>query len=150
MKKSGCDGCSRRSVLKGLGIAALGPFVLQGCQPGSNLPTGTATTSGSMLTIDVTLTANAVLAMAGGALLIDSDKDTLVVIRESATTVIALSAVCTHAGCLIDFDVAGAQLTCPCHGSIFSESGAVVQGPANSPLASYAAALSGTTISVTL
>ena len=45
----------------------------------------------------------------------------------------ALSAICTHAGCTVDYQ--GGLLACPCHGSQFSAAtGAVLQGPATVPL----------------
>jgi cytochrome b6-f complex iron-sulfur subunit len=44
----------------------------------------------------------------------------------------AMTAVCPHKQCVVD---PGADtLQCPCHGSAFDLDGAVVQGPASSPL----------------
>jgi Rieske Fe-S protein len=46
----------------------------------------------------------------------------------------AFSAVCTHVGCLVN-KVANGTIDCPCHGSQFKvTNGAVVTGPAPSPL----------------
>jgi Rieske Fe-S protein len=45
----------------------------------------------------------------------------------------AVSAVCTHLGCIVA--QAGRGFACPCHGSKFAATGKVVQGPAPSPLA---------------
>jgi len=46
----------------------------------------------------------------------------------------AFSAVCTHVGCLVN-KVANGTIDCPCHGSEFRiTTGAVVTGPAPSPL----------------
>jgi Rieske Fe-S protein len=46
----------------------------------------------------------------------------------------AISAVCTHLGCIAKRQEDG-QFLCPCHGSVFTVSGKVVAGPAPSPLA---------------
>ncbi|GAB2467321.1 Rieske (2Fe-2S) protein [Jatrophihabitans fulvus] len=53
--------------------------------------------------------------------------------KTSATAVACFSNVCTHQGCSVAPD--GKQLACPCHGSTFNaETGAVLGGPAPSPL----------------
>lgn len=48
----------------------------------------------------------------------------------------ALSAVCTHKGCLVRWDKRKGELSCPCHGSAFDLNGNVKRGPAPKPLAS--------------
>lgn len=48
------------------------------------------------------------------------------------------TATCTHAGCTVS-GVAERRITCPCHGSQFAiTTGAVLAGPAPSPLAARA------------
>jgi Rieske Fe-S protein len=56
------------------------------------------------------------------------------------------SAVCTHAGCTVG-SVSGGTINCPCHGSKFNiTSGAVVNGPAASPLPPVNIKVQGTSI----
>ena len=46
----------------------------------------------------------------------------------------ALSATCTHLGCLTRYESELDRIFCPCHGSRFSSEGKVVAGPAPKPL----------------
>jgi glycine/D-amino acid oxidase-like deaminating enzyme/nitrite reductase/ring-hydroxylating ferredoxin subunit len=54
--------------------------------------------------------------------------------RDETGAVHALSARCTHRGCLVHFNDAERASECPCHGSRFAIDGSVLQGPANEPL----------------
>ena len=57
------------------------------------------------------------------------------VYRDARGTVTKRSAVCTHMGCIVDWNGAERTWDCPCHGSRFKPDGAVIAGPAESPLA---------------
>lgn len=57
------------------------------------------------------------------------------VYRAEDGTVHAVSARCTHLGCLVRFNDAERTWECPCHGSRFAVDGSVLQGPAVRPLA---------------
>ncbi|MEU9187488.1 FAD-dependent oxidoreductase [Streptomyces sp. NPDC048484] len=46
----------------------------------------------------------------------------------------AVSARCTHLGCLVAFNRAERAWECPCHGSRFDPDGQILQGPATRPL----------------
>lgn len=46
----------------------------------------------------------------------------------------ALSAVCTHLGCIVYYDKEINQLACPCHAGFFDLNGNVISGPPPSPL----------------
>ncbi|KAB7834316.1 FAD-dependent oxidoreductase [Streptomyces mobaraensis] len=56
------------------------------------------------------------------------------VYRDEDGTAHAVSARCTHLGCLVAFNAAERAWECPCHGSRFAPDGAVLQGPAVRPL----------------
>ena len=56
------------------------------------------------------------------------------VYRDEQGALTALSARCTHLGCIVHFNDAERAWACPCHGSRFGLDGAVIQGPANRPL----------------
>jgi cytochrome b6-f complex iron-sulfur subunit len=68
------------------------------------------------------------------------DGDPAIVARPTANTAVAFSAKCTHMGCTVQ--PAGSELHCPCHGSKYNAlTGAVIQGPAPSPLPKIAVAV---------
>jgi cytochrome b6-f complex iron-sulfur subunit len=46
----------------------------------------------------------------------------------------ALSAICTHLGCLTTWKPELNQIACPCHGSKFNRDGQKIEGPAPKPL----------------
>ena len=58
----------------------------------------------------------------------------LAVRRDEEGALHALSARCTHLGCLVAFNGAEQVWECPCHGSRFDVDGRVIQGPAVRPL----------------
>lgn len=47
---------------------------------------------------------------------------------------VALSAICTHQGCIIDWDEKRRLLVCPCHGGLFDYHGNVIAGLPTRPL----------------
>jgi glycine/D-amino acid oxidase-like deaminating enzyme/nitrite reductase/ring-hydroxylating ferredoxin subunit len=58
----------------------------------------------------------------------------LAVHRDDEGELHALSARCTHLGCLVGWNRADQTWECPCHGSQFGAHGELLQGPATEPL----------------
>ena len=54
--------------------------------------------------------------------------------RDAQGRLHAVSARCTHLGCIVDWNEAERSWDCPCHGSRFAIDGTVLQGPALDPL----------------
>ena len=71
----------------------------------------------------------------GDGAVIRVDGDAVAAFRDDDGVVRAVSAVCTHLGCLVSFNPAERSWDCPCHGSRFTVDGAVIEGPATDDLA---------------
>ncbi|MBF6606215.1 MAG: Rieske 2Fe-2S domain-containing protein [Chloroflexi bacterium] len=67
-------------------------------------------------------------------------------------TVVAFDAVCTHAGCTVQFDPGSGFLICPCHGATFdpTHGAAVIAGPTNQPLAPIPITVNASTGTISL
>ncbi len=70
----------------------------------------------------------------------------VMVINRPGAGLIALSRVCTHLGCLVDFNKAQNRIICPCHGALFDLEGKVLSGPPPRPLAKIPLKLEGDSV----
>jgi cytochrome b6-f complex iron-sulfur subunit len=70
----------------------------------------------------------------------------ILLMTQSGGTVTALDSTCTHQGCTVAPDKS--ILKCPCHGSEFSLTGAVKQGPATVALHTVAVKVTGGQVSL--
>jgi Rieske Fe-S protein len=52
----------------------------------------------------------------------------------NGSTVVYLSAVCSHGGCNVEWDSGNGRFVCPCHLSEFDRTGRVLNPPAPGPL----------------
>jgi len=71
---------------------------------------------------------------AGSGAVIRIGGERCAVYRDQAGLLSAVSATCTHLGCIVAFNDAEHTWDCPCHGSRFGIDGKVIQGPATNPL----------------
>lgn len=68
-----------------------------------------------------------------GAIVRDGTRK-LAVSRDEDGGLHAVSAMCTHLGCQVHWNSVERSWDCPCHGSRFAADGAVLHGPASTPL----------------
>lgn len=134
---------------------ALGTLV-QGCGGGGSptspgTPSVLAVVNGSVSgpTITVLVDAASPIAAVGGAAQVTSAAGLFLVTRTSAETFIALTAQCTHEACEV-IGLSGQTFVCPCHGSRFTSSGAVLNGPATRPLRQFGTQFSDNVLTISL
>ncbi|GHC56255.1 Rieske (2Fe-2S) protein [Streptomyces cinnamoneus] len=126
MSSPTASSASRRTVLRGAALAGAAGLGAAACSGGAGGTRGPA-----VPTAPVDLGAAGEVPV-GGARLFREQK--LVVSQPAAGEYKAFSAVCTHAGCVVD-KVEDGKVSCPCHGSKFdATTGKVLQGPAGAPL----------------
>lgn len=70
----------------------------------------------------------------GEAAILKVDGDNVAAFRDEQGRLHAVSAVCTHMGCLVGWNDTDRTWDCPCHGSRFALDGSVLEGPAVQPL----------------
>jgi cytochrome b6-f complex iron-sulfur subunit len=68
-------------------------------------------------------------------------QDQLVYIVRMPEGFYAVSAVCTHLGCVTQWKPDADMIACPCHGSKFKADGTKIEGPAPRPLPHFAISL---------
>ncbi|HAM49324.1 MAG TPA: cytochrome B6 [Nitrospiraceae bacterium] len=57
-----------------------------------------------------------------------------IIINRPGRGLIAFSRVCTHLGCLVEYEKDKNRLLCPCHAGVYDLEGNVVSGPPPQPL----------------
>jgi len=98
------------------------------------------------LTLDLTNPSYSVLNTAGGSVIYLG----VIIANTGAGGFVALSSACTHAGCTISYNNSAKNFPCSCHGSLFSTTGSVLNGPAATALKSYSVSKSGDILTVNI
>jgi cytochrome b6-f complex iron-sulfur subunit len=124
---------------------------LQGCgsptSPSADSPLPTINAAVVNGAVAVTIDAASPLSAVGGAALVQSSLSNFLVARTAQSSFSAVTAVCTHQGCTIN-GFENQIFVCPCHGSRFSTSGAVVAGPATRALQQFATEFSNNVLTI--
>ena len=117
---------------------------------GTNVP-ALATINGGAAggTVTVTNVSGTALASVGSAALVQAGGNNILVTRSAQDSFSAVTAVCTHEQCVVSGFESGA-FVCPCHGSRYTTSGAVVQGPATRALASFSTQFTNNVLTITV
>jgi cytochrome b6-f complex iron-sulfur subunit len=84
----------------------------------------------------------------GGAKFFDFRGETGVIVRKKSGELIALSAVCTHLGCIVQWENDKQDFLCPCHAGRYTEDGVVISGPPPRALARLPFTVAGDAIVV--
>ena len=106
---------------------------------------GPATPAPSVdFTLDLSLPANAPLNNPGGFVYSNG----VIVAKTTAGNIIAVSQSCTHQGVDVNYVGSSNMFYCPSHGSTFTNSGAVNNGPANGPLKQYTTTVTGNKVRI--
>ena len=121
------------------------PPVLSSCSKDENGNGGTPPPPSKKITLDLTNPTYAVLNTLGGFILTQG-----LIVANTPSGYVALDSTCTHQGCTIGYSSTANNFPCPCHGSIYSVSGGVLNGPTTVALKSYSASKSGNILTITL
>jgi Rieske Fe-S protein len=146
--------CARRQVVLAAGVGGVA-LVVAGCSSGSGSSsgssgTGTSSTQQGSQPSDASggsggsSGSKGIIALsqvpANSAVSVKDPTGRTLLITQNGGRLTALDSTCTHQGCTVG--VVGDHLACPCHGSQFSLTGAVEQGPATVPLHTVAVKVS--------
>jgi cytochrome b6-f complex iron-sulfur subunit len=132
-------------VLVGSTVLLVVPSVLQSCSKDPSTDPGNTPSpgSGGPITLDLSQAVNSTLNTIGNSKVVNG-----VIIINTSAGFVALSSVCTHQGATVGYDSTSGNIVCPRHGSQFSTTGAVVNGPAESPLKKYTVTLDNNILTV--
>jgi len=143
----------RNEFFAALGVSAgtilLAPFLVSCSKSSMNGVTPVPPGGGTIdFTLDLTQPGNAALNSNGGSLV----KNGVIVARTSNGDFVAVASACTHQGYTIEYDNANTRFHCPNpapgHGSNYSTTGSVINGPAVTALQKFTTTLTGTSLRV--
>ena len=138
------SGATLATLFPACGDGSSSPTSPSGMASALGVVAGRFTNSRVQVTVD-----GSALAAVGGAVLVESTAGVFLLARIGASAFSAVEAVCTHEGCTIN-GAAGDIYVCPCHGSRYTRSGQVVEGPARAALRQYVTTVSDGVVTIAL
>ena len=130
---------NRKDFIRLMGAGAIAVVALNhvGCSKSDSIPN-------KDFTIDINDPQYSPLLNPGGYVYVNG----LIIFLAVDGNYYALSQVCTHLGCNVEYVDSQNDIFCPCHGSQYDIQGNVTHGPSTTPLFQYATSLSGTMLHV--
>jgi cytochrome b6-f complex iron-sulfur subunit len=127
---------------------------LHGCggsptAPSAGAPLQTVSGAAGNGAVVLTIDAASPLAAVGSAALVQSTAGNFLVTRTAQDSFSAVTAICTHEQCTVT-GFENQTFVCPCHGSRYTTSGTVVNGPATQPLRQFPTAFANSVLTITL
>ncbi len=133
---------NRKQFLSEMGFGAAG-LILFTCTGGCS-KTGATPANLKDFTVDLNAAGSLALGSPGGFIYSNG----IIIAKTLAGNFIAVSQACTHEGITVTYDSSADHFYCPAHGSVFSDSGTVVNGPANQALQQFKTSLNGAALRV--
>ena len=137
------------SLVEGCGGGGSGSPTAPGSGGGGAPSLGVINASVSGNTVTVPIAAGSPLAASGSAAFVESSAGQFLVARIAENSFNAMTAVCTHEQCAVNGFSSG-RFVCPCHGSQYSTSGQVQQGPATRNLRTFPTQFTNSVLTITV
>jgi cytochrome b6-f complex iron-sulfur subunit len=112
-----------------------------------SLPIVTGSAAGN--TVSVSNVSATPLANIGSPALVQAGNNSILVTRAGQDLFTAFTAICTHEQCVVTGFQSGV-FVCPCHGSQYNSSGAVIQGPAPRALRPFNTQFTNNVLTITV
>ena len=145
----------RKDFIEQVGLSAASILIfgcMQGCSksdsPAPAQPSGSNNNTSKAIdfTINITASPYTSLSTAGGFYV---DKTNNIIIARTLTNeFLAVSSLCTHQQVTVDFQANNNRFICSAHGSVFSSTGAVLNGPAAERLKQFKTTLTGNNLRI--
>jgi cytochrome b6-f complex iron-sulfur subunit len=143
------DHLTRRQLVRRAALAACAPALCRGVAACARRISPDRTVQASAApdgTISLAAQQAPELQRTGGAVVVRAScAPRPVLVANTGAGIVALQAICPHAGCELAWVPEDLQAECPCHGSRFAGDGTVLNPPARTNLQGYPAERDGTT-----